>query len=114
MVPRANPRPGTFKRACPVRDGQGMRIGGVRYEEVQGVILFDGQFGIWMTGTGMWELTHGGTGRYIGTRSSQNRAIALAERLVEIDLPWDAKTKKDWYARARKDLLAKANDEIRG
>ncbi len=101
-----NPTPGEYKYALTLGPGKG----GLRMEVAQGLILCDGIFGLREDIDG-WMLTHLGTGRRAGFYPTRRKAYEAAAQLAALDLPWDAKSRKEWKARLN-DLEAKRAIEI--
>jgi len=90
---------GVFKIALQLpRGDDGEKRGGMMKREVEGRILPGGIFGI---KTGSDSLTHIPTGRCVGLFWSEHAAVACAEKLAEVDLPWDAKTMREWWSGSR-------------
>ena len=101
-----NPTPGEYKYALTLGQGKG----GMRRETARGWILCDGIFGLREEIYG-WTLTHLGTGRRVGRFPTRRKAYEAAAQLAALDLPWGAKSNKEWKAR-RNDLEGKKAVEI--
>ncbi|MFA5053497.1 MAG: hypothetical protein WC565_05540 [Parcubacteria group bacterium] len=89
-----NPTPGEYKYALTLGPGKG----GLRKVTAQGLILCDGIFGLCGEIYG-WTLTHIGTGRWVGRFPTRRKAYEAAAQLAALDLPWNAKSLKEWKAR---------------
>ncbi|MFA5053585.1 MAG: hypothetical protein WC565_05990 [Parcubacteria group bacterium] len=100
-----NPTPGEYK----IARGLGGGLGGMRWETVSGTILCDGIFGLRLEVE--WALTHLGTGRRAGFYPTRRKAYEAAAQLAALDLPWDAKSNKEWKAR-KNEAEGKAAIEI--
>lgn len=103
-----NPQPGEYKIANALDGGKG----GMRRETVQGLILCDGIFGL-REETGTWTLTHLGTGRRTGRYPTRRKAYKVAVQLAALDLPWDAKSNKEWEERRDMEESERAVEIIR-
>jgi hypothetical protein len=102
-----NPTPGEYKYALTLGPGKG----GMRRETARGWILCDGIFGLREDVDGLM-LTHLGTGRRAGYYPTRRKAYEAAAQLAALDLPWGAKSRKEWNSRLNKPEAQKAVEII--